>query len=119
LGVTGQSTGPDGLAEWRALGSASQSGRERRSGERRRTLGRAIAFQSAPLRRFACVIRDFSEGGCRLVGADIDVIHSRFVLSLDGLAGEPRRCEVAWRQRRMIGVRFLDMVAEPVDRAAE
>lgn len=83
---------------------------EQRRAERKLVLHGATAFQSSPLRRFNCVVRDVSSNGARLVGADIDIISERFVLAIrddaDGTA-EPRFCQVVWRRHRMIGVRFI------------
>lgn len=88
--------------------------RERRVARRVPRLDRAFAFQASPLRRFCCVVRDVSDTGCRLVGADIDAIHSRFVLTVPSEGKPPQLCTVVWRQRRMIGVAFA-----PYGRAGE
>lgn len=78
---------------------------ERRKAERRGCLAPALAVQLAPSRRFRCIVKDISETGCRLVGVDLDTVHSPFLLSAEGWQG-PRECDVRWRERKTIGVRF-------------
>jgi hypothetical protein len=79
---------------------------DRRSEKRFRRLEAAHALQAGPRRTFDCILRDISEHGCRLVGVGIDTIRSPFLLVLPG-NGRTRRCEVAWRARKSIGVHFL------------
>lgn len=94
------------------------SGAERRRAERRTVLDSAAAFQNAPLRRFNCVVRDISDTGARLIGADIDIIQARFVLAIRDDGQEPRICQVVWRRNRMIGVRFIPRRAATATDAA-
>ncbi|TBW39056.1 PilZ domain-containing protein [Siculibacillus lacustris] len=91
-------------------------GEERRHDPRVPQLAAARAVQTKPFRSFDCILRDISEGGCRLVGVAIDSIHSPFLLTLPGWPA-PRHCEVAWRARKSIGVRFGEW-ATPADEAA-
>lgn len=78
---------------------------ERREAERHECLAPARALQLAPRRQFNCVIKDISETGCRVVGVDVDTVHSPFLLK-SGDWREPRVCDVRWRGRKTIGVRF-------------
>ena len=83
--------------------------RERRGGERVECLMGALAEQSNPRKSYKCFVKDMSDGGCRLVGVDIAAVRSPFVLFL-AVWPDGRRCEVAWRRKRMIGVQFGDWV---------
>lgn len=89
-----------------------KASREQRRAPRRIVLDRAVAFQNLPLRRFSCVVRDISDTGARLIGADIDAIRGSFVLTIQGKTTEPRVCEVVWRRHRVIGVRFVPVAAK-------
>lgn len=78
---------------------------ERRQAERRECLSPALAVQLAPMKKIRCIVKDISETGCRLVGVDVDTVHSPFLLrAVDWDA--PRECDVRWRDRKTIGVRF-------------
>lgn len=86
--------------------------KERRGGGRVACLLGAVATQVSPLRNFRCIVKDMSVTGCRVVGVDIDTIQSPFLLRVDNWPAE-RACEVAWRAKKMIGVRFGEWVKAP------
>lgn len=83
---------------------ADHGGAERRTEERFSRLEAATAIQRKPPRSFDCILRDISEHGCRLVGVGIDAIHAPFVLAL---GPRHRLCDVVWRSKKMVGVRFV------------
>jgi PilZ domain len=56
--------------------------------------------------RIPCVLWDVSDGGARLAAARHHELPDRFTLVLTMSGGE-RRCEIVWRNRRFVGVRFL------------
>lgn len=85
---------------------------ERRQAERRECLSPAVAVQRAPMKKIRCIVKDISETGCRLVGVDVDTVHSPFLLrAVDWEA--PRECDVRWRDRKTIGVSFSLPHSEP------
>jgi hypothetical protein len=90
-------------------------GSDRRTEKRFSRLEPARAVQSKPQRSFACVLRDISEHGCRLVGVGIEAIHSPFQLIAGG--AHTRHCEVVWRSKKTIGVRFVAAEADPASEA--
>jgi hypothetical protein len=96
------------VAVWPLAAASLLAGAERdkRQAPRRAHLSRGAAFQATPKRRLDCILKDISDLGCRLVGVGIDGIQSPFVLTLQDDPA-PRACEVVWRRRRMIGVRFV------------
>lgn len=52
-----------------------------------------------------CMVLDTSEGGARLIPADLHLCPNHFSLRI---AGEPtRRCTVVWRERKQMGVKFV------------
>jgi hypothetical protein len=53
-----------------------------------------------------CVVWDLSDGGARLAAARHNELPNRFTLVLAHLGGE-RCCEIVWRNRRFVGVKFL------------
>jgi hypothetical protein len=65
-----------------------------------------IAFDG-DTRSYDCQVLDVSASGAKLI-ADIDaVVASKFRLSFTPLSLAGKECEVVWRKRRTIGVRFL------------
>ena len=77
---------------------------ERRGSPRAKALRSGRIVYSRNACSMVCVVLDISNGGAKLVPADMHQCPSRFSLSL---AGEPtRRCEVIWRERAQLGVKF-------------
>jgi hypothetical protein len=65
-----------------------------------------IAFDG-DTRSYDCQVLDVSASGAKLI-ADIDaVVGSKFRLSFTPQSLAGKECEVVWRKRRTIGVRFL------------
>ena len=62
-----------------------------------------IALTSGP---HGCVLSDVSETGARIAVEDGDTVPDTFVLLLDGNGSARRTCDVVWRERFQIGVRF-------------
>ncbi len=80
-------------------------GSERRTEKRFTRLEAIRVVQIKPPRNYDCVLRDISEHGCRLVGVGIEGIRGPFQMTTGGT--HTRLCDVAWRGRKTIGVRFL------------
>ena len=55
----------------------------------------------------ACQVEDVSVGGAKLIHAIGTELPAHFVLSLSRNGQVRRRCEVAWRAKDHIGVRFV------------
>jgi PilZ domain-containing protein len=83
-----------------------------RSGERRRSLrqprlnGAMIVF-NGDLSTIACVVRDLSPQGARLIVASPIGIPERVDLRIDQ-TGVCHPSKVAWKSAHRIGVKFLD-----------
>ena len=73
------------------------------------TLNRARAYSQKHPKGIFAVVRDISDGGCKLLGSRIASIEDVFILRADE-AGErvELACQVIWRKPRMIGARFLN-----------
>lgn len=84
---------------------------DRRDAARHACLSAAKALQVTPRRQINCIIKDISDTGCRLVGVDVDTLRSPFLLCASDWA-VPRRCDVRWRSRKTIGVRFIPAATE-------
>lgn len=79
--------------------------KERRRSSRKKGLrsGRITYGRSGA--SMVCVVLDTSEGGAKLIPADMHLCPNRFSLRL---AGEPtRQCAVVWRERKQLGVKFV------------
>jgi hypothetical protein len=60
---------------------------------------------------YACVVKDFSNGGAKITDAPIRDVPDRFMLRfLRGPRGA-RACHVLWRSPDALGVEFTDVVA--------
>jgi hypothetical protein len=61
---------------------------------------------------YACVVKDFSNGGAKIAGVPVKDLPERFMLRfLRGPSGA-RRCRVLWRSVDTLGVEFTDVVME-------
>ena len=61
----------------------------------------------------ACVIRDRSVGGARLV-TTVDFSPSTAIFDLvEEASGASKRVQLIWADRRQLGVRYLDVAATP------
>ena len=54
-----------------------------------------------------CILKDLTPEGCQVVGTGAEAVEDVFYLSVEGL-GDPRKCEVIWRKKNMIGGRFVE-----------
>jgi hypothetical protein len=54
-----------------------------------------------------CQVEDVSVGGAKLIHAMGDELPTQFVLSLARNGQVRRQCQIAWRGKRQIGVRFI------------
>jgi len=77
----------------------------RRSSPRRRVLRRGLIVHRGGFCTLGCTILNLSETGALLMPADMALFLSTFVLKPQD--GPSRHCEVVWRKRETIGVRFL------------
>ncbi|MDP1585593.1 MAG: PilZ domain-containing protein [Bradyrhizobium sp.] len=62
-----------------------------------------IALKNGP---HGCVLSDVSETGARIAIEDGENIPDSFVLLLAGNGSARRTCDVVWRERFQVGVRF-------------
>jgi hypothetical protein len=77
---------------------------ERRQSRRRKALKSALVVFKNGYCDIKCQILDFSEGGALLKPADIVQVPNQFLLKPS--TGPSRECEVVWRGRTTIGVRY-------------
>ena len=66
-----------------------------------------------------CIVRNFSNGGARIVGIVSKTVPDEFILRLSSRGGS-HRCRVTWRSKDGIGVKFIDDAksdSEPAGRA--
>lgn len=80
---------------------------EKRSRPRRSLSYRARLVSTDGRQHFDCTFADISETGARLVVEDPDAIPDSVRLLLAQGRGIHRHCEVVWRAKDRIGVRFL------------
>jgi hypothetical protein len=80
--------------------------------EKRRTIRRSISYPAlidpgdgSPPRE--CSLCDASKEGAQLMVADPASLPERFILALSADGAARRRCQIIWRQEKLVGVRFL------------
>ncbi len=79
--------------------------KERRRSPREKGLRSGRITYSRDGASMVCVVLDLSSHGARLTPADMHQCPSRFSLRL---AGKPaRECEVVWREKAQMGVKFV------------
>ncbi|MGI8894495.1 MAG: PilZ domain-containing protein [Casimicrobiaceae bacterium] len=54
-----------------------------------------------------CIVANFSNGGAKIVGVDVQTIEDQVWLKLTP-HGRMRKCHVLWRNTRALGVEFTD-----------
>jgi hypothetical protein len=81
-------------------------GRDNRRHPRRKVLKSAKAFIRGGASLYDCQVRDWSEGGARLVFPELTPLPRRFTLQLSD--GTEYRCEVVRVAGPVIGVRFVE-----------
>jgi PilZ domain-containing protein len=74
------------------------------------TAGFLFTFDGRPIG--ACKVKDVSVGGARLMHAIADEVPKEFWLSLSRNGRVRRHCQVAWRAKSHIGVRFISTSSE-------
>jgi len=85
--------------------SESARSKERRRSPREKGLRSGRITYSRNGASMVCVVLDLSGHGAKLIPADMHQCPSRFALRL---AGEPaRECEVVWRDKAQMGVKFV------------
>lgn len=62
---------------------------------------------------YGCALADISDHGARLDVDSAEDIPERFVLLLSNRGRPKRRCKIAWRKKRQIGVAFERPLAHP------
>jgi len=85
--------------------STQLTGSERRGSRRRRVLKSAMIVYNAGFCTLGCQILDVSDTGARVMPADIFLCPAEFVLK--PRVGSPRDCEVVWRKKDSVGVRYI------------
>jgi len=60
------------------------------------------------LTNYECRLNNLSRSGAELVVEVANVLPSRFEIALVPNSARMRLCEVVWRQRRTIGIKFID-----------
>ena len=54
-----------------------------------------------------CIVRNFSNGGARIIGLESKKVPDDFILRITP-HGRIHRCRVTWRSKDGIGVKFID-----------
>ncbi len=89
----------------KSVETARESARERRKSPRKATIRGGTIVYGTDRRTMYCVLLDVSDGGAKLVAADVFTCPDRFSLEF---ADQPARdCEVVWRQHSHVGVKFV------------
>ena len=73
---------------------------------RRRMVSVTALLLPNPAQGLSCQLTDISESGARLSVEDPDAVPNRFLLWLSRKGKVYRACEVVWRSKRQIGVKF-------------
>ena len=87
------------------LREGALTGSERRRGHRRRVLKGAMIVYNDGHCTLGCQILDVSDTGARVMPVDIFLCPAEFVLK--PRIGSPRDCEVVWRKKDAVGVRYI------------
>ena len=61
---------------------------------------------------YACVVKDFSNGGAKITGVPVHDLPDRFMLRFLRGPNGARGCHVLWRSPDTLGVEFTDAVME-------
>jgi PilZ domain len=81
------------------------SKKERRKSARRDKIRRGVIVYGRERYKMSCILLDISDGGAKLVPADILNCPDRFSLTV---TNQPTRdCEVVWREHGHVGVKFV------------
>jgi len=67
----------------------------------------ATLYDQKGRRARPCIVANFSNGGAKIVGVDVQTIENNFQLRLSP-HGRVRKCTVVWRNTRALGVEFTD-----------
>jgi len=78
---------------------------ERRAAPREKMLGTGLMSWSNGNRSMGCVVLDWTDKGARLQPADMVGCPDQFTLITKN--GNRVPCEVKWREKRVMGVRFV------------
>jgi len=77
---------------------------ERRKSPRKDMLNVGVIVYGSGHRKMYCVLLNISDGGARLVPADLCNCPDRFSLSITNQFA--RECQIVWRDRSRVGVKF-------------
>jgi PilZ domain-containing protein len=66
-----------------------------------------ISYGASPT-PIPCVLWDVSEGGARITAAHSNILPDMFELILTGNGNARRYCQVVWRRKPHIGIRFIE-----------
>jgi hypothetical protein len=55
-----------------------------------------------------CMVRNLSDGGAKITDIAADNMPDEFMLTLTPKRGPSRKCEVVWRRKHEMGVRFIE-----------
>jgi hypothetical protein len=55
-----------------------------------------------------CVLWDVSEGGARITAAHSNMLPDAFVLIMNRASDAHRFCQVVWRRKPHLGIKFID-----------
>jgi hypothetical protein len=83
--------------------------RERRKHFRVEWNSRATIYDGQLPRR--CIVRNFSNGGAKIVGVKATAIPDEFTLRITPGHGRIRKCRVLWRSNDAIRVQFIGRIA--------
>lgn len=73
---------------------------------RRRPIRYTAWLVLGPAIRHSCLLSDISETGARIDFEEPDAVPDRFLLWLNGKGSARRTCQVVWRKKQQIGVKF-------------
>ena len=58
-----------------------------------------------------CIVRNFSNGGAKIVGVKVATIPDEFMLRITPGHGRTHKCRVLWRSDDAMRVQFIDRIA--------
>lgn len=79
-----------------------------RNFERKKTRVPAWISYGASTTPIPCVLWDVSDGGARITAAHSNILPDTFVLILNKATNAHRFCQVVWRRKPHIGIKFIE-----------
>jgi hypothetical protein len=83
----------------------------------RRGIDLSVQIETADGSTIRCSLSDLSQGGVRLKVKNPDSLPEQFMLTLSSTLR--RRCRIAWRSSKEVGVEFLSAPQDPADERAK